>query len=528
MAEELTSMFVSKSWWFGDQQDDVGDHGINKKNELLCTATLYEHQHKAIEWLQSRENGGMLCLTMGLGKSLTVSYWSLMVEQASTILLVVSKSLVANWISMLDQFFPGLRYDILHADIGKDPRKYVNGENVRFIITTYDVVMSMASLHSIQVLVSRKKFNRTKYTMACEGKGSWLFKTKFDVIIADESQIFRNPCGRLFTAMMGLTANKYVCLTGTPIQNSFDDLYTQMKWMNIPGVDGFETFDQRSFDENNLSNYVLMMGYEDAGIHLPDCHEHDIQLTFTNDEEKAYNMLRIETMEELGNGGKEAKNKLQQQQQRHVHILALITKMRFACLCIGLSYRKRNVLTVPRDLIDLLRDPMSEYWCNSTKFSSARSLIAKIVEKKEKVIVFSTFWTALKEFGEGLKHLMHIHPISVQGSMDIEYRQSMIKTFKTSSVHPVMLLTFQIGAEGMNLTEANHIIFLDSWWSPSVSRQAIARSLRIGQTKPVHVYKFRMKNSIEERVHEIVQNKSEIVEQFETGVITSDVFKAIL
>ena len=515
-------MFASKSWWFGDQQEDVvGD--VTQKKELCCTATLYEHQHKAIEWLQSQENGGMLCLTMGLGKSLTVSYWSLMVEKAETILLVVSKSLVANWISMLDQFFPSLSYDILHADIGKDPRKYENKNNVRFIITTYDVVMSMASLHSINMLVLRKGFNRTKHTMASEGKGSWLFKTRFDVIIADESQIFRNPCGRLFSAMLGLTANKYVCLTGTPIQNSFDDLYTQMKWMNIPGIDQFETFDQKYFDENNLSNYVLMMGYEDAGIQLPECHEHDIELTFTTNEAKAYEMLRTETMEELGKG-EDVKNKSKQ----HVHILALITKMRFACLCIGLSFRKQNILTVPADLRQLLKNPMSEYWCNSTKFSSARSLIAHIVEKKEKVIVFSTFWTALKEFGEGLKRLMHIHPISVQGSMDIEYRQSMIKTFKTSSVHPVMLLTFQIGAEGMNLTEANHIIFLDSWWSPSVSRQAIARSLRIGQTKPVHIYKFRMKGSIEERVYEIVQSKSEIVEQFETGVITSDVFKAIL
>lgn len=528
MVEQLTSMFASRSWWYGDQ--DEPDDQDNKQKQLTCTATLYDHQNKAVEWLKQLEHGGMLCLTMGLGKSLTVSYWSLMVEKAEQILLVVSKSLVPNWISMLDQFFPGLSYDVLHADIGKDPRKFTNEEKSRFIITTYDVVMSMASLHSINMMVLRRDqgmMTRTEDTLLCEGKGSWLFRTRFDVVIADESQIFRNPCGRLYPAMMGLTSNKYVCLTGTPIQNSFDDLYTQMRWMNIPGVNRFELFDQSKFEELELGKAVLMMGYEDAGIELPECTEHDIELVFTVEEAKAYELIRQETLEQLEEGEGKLGVK-RQRKKKPVHILSLITRMRFACLCIGLAFRKQNVLTVPQELKRDLRNPMSSYWCNSTKFKAVRKLIGEIMGRGEKVIVFSTFWIALKEFGEGLKRVMGIHPISVTGAMDIEHRQSMIKTFKTSVVHPVMLLTFQIGAEGMNLTEANNIIFLDSWWSPSVSRQAIARALRIGQERPVNVYKFRMAGSIEDRVYEIVRNKSEIVEQFETGVISSDTFKAIM
>lgn len=527
MVEGLTDMFASRSWWFGDQDnDDLHDNDQSQK-QLSCTATLYDHQNRAVEWLTNIDKGGMLCLTMGLGKSLTVSYWSLMVEKAEQILLVVSKSLVPNWISMLDQFFPGLSYDVLHADIGKDPRKYNNEENSRFIITTYDVVISMASLHSIRTLVYRRSqsmVTRTEDTLLCEGKGSWLFKTKFDVVIADESQIFRNLCGQLYPSMMGLTSNKYICLTGTPIQNTFEDLYTQMRWMAVPNVNHFDDFDQTKFEELELGKHVLMMGYEDAGIKLPECIEHEIELVFTKNESKAYELLRFEALEQL-NGKKESKTKTR---KKDVHILALIIQMRFACMCIGLAYRKQNVLTVPGDLRKMLRNPMSEYWCNSTKFKAVRQLISDIIERKEKVIVFSTFQVSLREFGEGLKKVMGIHPISVTGSMDIEHRQAMIKTFKTSVVHPVMLLTFQIGAEGMNLTEANNIVFLDSWWSPSVSRQAIARSWRIGQTSVVNVYKFRMANSIEDRVYEIVRNKSEIVEQFETGVISSDTFKAIV
>lgn len=513
MVDRLAARFAAKSWWFGDQEEEKTSGDDTTSN--ICTATLYDHQERAIEWLREIEHGGMLCLTMGLGKSLTVAYWSLMVEKANRVLLVASKSLVPNWISMLNQFFPGLSYDVLHADIGENPKTYTCASNARFVIVTYDVVMSMASLHNIRVLVYRENqgyMSRTKESLSCKGPGSWLFSTRFDVAISDESQIFRNPCGTLYPAMLGLTAQKYICLTGTPIQNTFDDLYTQLKWMNIPGVEHYELFTQSRFDELGWGKHVLMMGYEDAGIQLPECIEHDIELTFTSEESKAYGLLRQE--------GKSAK--------KGPSILALITRLRFGCLCIGLAYRKKNVMTVPPELKRMLRDPTSVYWYHSTKFKAVRDCIQQIVDKGEKVIVFSTFLSALREFGEGLEKLMGIHPVSVDGSMDIEYRQSMIETFKTSTLHPVMLLTFQIGAEGMNLTEANHIIFLDSWWSPSVTRQAIARALRIGQTKKVHVYTFRMKNSIENRVYEIVQNKSEIVEQFETGIMSNDTYRVLL
>jgi len=539
MVDKLTTMFAAKSWWYNAEEDvDTSIITENIRKDVECTATLYKHQELAVDWLMDKKEGAMLSLTMGLGKSLTVLYHSVIQLKADSILLVVSKSLIPNWTSMINQFFPNLTFDILHSD-NIDPRKYNNSDRKQLIITTYDVVMSMASLHDINILVNREErgfVSRNVDTLLSSGPGSFLFNTHFDVVISDESQIFRNPCGQLYPAMMGLTGKKYICLTATPIQNSFDDLYTQFRFMNINQVQRFEIFNEEFFQQNNLADNVLIMDYKDAGINLPGSNDHVIKLFYNEHEKEAYRLLREEALSNIKKKrvGYEKDNEQKDrtikniQRKKPIHILALITRLRFACMCIGLGYRSKNMMSVPKRIRPMLRNPQSCFWTNSTKFVAVRKIIAEIVERKEKVIIFSTFLTALKEFGEGLKQCMGIHPLSVEGCMDIEYRQSMIDTFKTSQVHSVMLLTFQIGAEGMNLIEANNIIILDYWWSPSAIKQAIARALRIGQTKIVNIYRFRMADTIEDRVYEIVQKKSEIVEQFESGVISNDTYKSII
>lgn len=513
----LTSLFASKQWW-NSVPDDEEAKETKKQKVSHCTATLYPHQEYAIDWLSKRPKGGILSLTMGLGKSLSVAYWALLREKASKVLLVVAKSLVPNWIVMLNKFFPELQYDVVHSDYSHNPMTYTNPDGKQWLITTYDVISSIgrkASIGTLYYSPELRCIQRTEEHRAKLSTSFHFFTETFDVVISDESQVFRNPEGLLYPSMMGLFSKKYVLLTGTPIQNHFDDLYTQLHFLGVDGVHSFTHFNSELFNHLEMKQHFLIMGYEEANITLPEEKRHTLMIDMDPLERRAYDFLIEQIKEEIKMGRKGA-------------MLAMITRLRNACLSIGLAYRgknayKRQLSRVCPEAKDKFRNVESGFWQTSSKFRKAMQLIHHIVNSRhEKVIVFSSFLSALRHLGYSIEKHLGIKCISVEGSMPIHERTTNISTYVYSPLHPVMLLTFAIGAEGMNLTCANHIILLDYWWSPSTIKQAIARALRIGQTKTVYIYSLINNDTIESKVHQIVKDKSDVINAFEESAIVRE------
>lgn len=516
---QLTNQFASQSWWYVPPPDP------SEIKQVECKATLYPHQKKAVQWLNNTEKGGMLQLTMGLGKSLTSMYWALIEEKAPAVLLVVAKSLVSNWETMLVDFFPNLEYDILHKDYGNDPRTYTNSENKRLVITTYDVVLSMSSLHGIMITVYDVKLGfakRNPKTLESKGVGSFLFKTEWGVIISDESQRFRNPESKLFYAMMGLTSKKYCCLSATPIQNRFDDLYTQLRFLDVDEVQQYQYFGADNFSKHDLYKHFLLMNYESAGITLPPLIREDICVDYTPLEQEANVVLHTMSF-------KSSNNEYTQDNVDGKKIpLWMIVRHRMSCLCMGLGLKGKSKSMFRSEVRKLFRDYNSVMWTRSTKFLTMAKIVKQVHDRGEKIILFSTYVSALKHFTKTLHDIYQISSILIEGSMDLNERQACVDTFKRSHVHPVFMCTFQMGSEGMNLVEACNIGLMDYWWNPSVIRQAIARAHRIGQTKPVKVYCVRMNKSIEHRLHEVAHSKEDLIDTFENGVLSQDTIATLL
>ncbi|MCD6542965.1 MAG: DEAD/DEAH box helicase, partial [Flavobacteriaceae bacterium] len=376
-----------------------------------------------------------------------------------SVLLVVPKSLIFNWIIELQKFAPELTYSIYHTLDREQNLKYVlHKKNI--IITTYGVIRRDIDL---------------------------LRNQQFSYLILDESQAIKNPNSKTYQAVINLDSQYKISMTGTPIENNLNDLWAQMNFLNHNMLGDLNFFeknyripiqnDAEASELNELSTiidpFILRRLKKDVAKELPEKIEQTIYCEMHHEQLELYEKEKSKIRNELMSGKKS-----------YMDVLAVLNRLR--------------QIAIHPNLIDI-NNKMT-----SGKFEIIVQYIESIIEQGDKFLIFSSFVKHLELFKQYFENKDIAYSMLTGKDNN---RQEIVDRFeKTDSIKP-FLISIKAGGVGLNLTSANYVFIIDPWWNPFVERQAIDRTHRIGQDKNVMVYRFISKDSIEEKILLLQQSK---------------------
>jgi non-specific serine/threonine protein kinase len=445
---------------------------------------LRPYQKAGYDWLHflhEFEFGGCLADDMGLGKTIQtlVFLQSLYLNpdtsqrptQAS--LLVVPRSLLVNWQREAERFTPGLRvYEHFQTNRTGDVGDF---EQADLIITTYGVM-----LRDIQLL--------HRYT--------------FYYAILDESQAIKNPRAQTSRTAHLLNARHRLVLTGTPIENSTLELWSQFSFIN-PGFLGSLDFFTKEFAspiEKQADNaaasrlrklvypFILRRTKDQVAPELPPrterilyCDMEPAQRKFYNRTRDVYRGLLLGMLENEG-----------------------LTRSRMKILE-GLL-RLRQIANHPLLVDDKFRG-------SSAKFDLLTDTINTLLSENHKALIFSQFVRMLSLVRKELDDRQILYAYLDGHTV---HRQRRVDEFQSDPDLPFFLISLRAGGLGLNLTAADYVIHIDPWWNPAVEMQASDRTHRIGQDKPVFIYKLIARDTVEEKILLLQERKKYLIEQLVT------------
>jgi len=471
-------------------------------------ATLRTYQVEGFQWLcflQQYGFGACLADDMGLGKTLqTIAVLlrskdlakvadSAPSDQGSeedggqfslfgrdkkklTSLIVVPASLIHNWSKECRRFAPGLKV-LIHVGNQRN-RELTSFPYYDLVISTYHTVRQ----DSLQ-----------------------LSDFHFHYIVLDESQMIKNPSSKLYNSIVTLESDHKVVLTGTPIENSLTDLWSQINFVN-PGLLGSLGFFKRSFvqaiekkgDEEReeklkelINPFILRRTKDEVARELPPVFEQvrfvnmaESQLRLYEEEKSQVRNALLENLDEVG------------LEKSSIMVLQALTRL-------------RQIANHP----DLLEDYSGE---DSGKFTEVYRDIESVISEGHKVLVFSSFVKHLELFRTRLEE-DGIEYAYLTGSRNAGQREQAVKDFQTRKACSLFLISLKAGGVGLNLTAADYVFILDPWWNPASEMQALSRAHRIGQENRVFVYRFISNDSIEEKIQRLQERKRELAETFVTS-----------
>ena len=434
---------------------------------------LRPYQKAGYNWLQflNKYNfGGCLADDMGLGKTVqTLAMLQAQKEagQGGTSLLVMPTSLIYNWEMEARKFTPNLR---VHVYTGTNRNKDVS----RF--QKYDLILTSYGITRLDIEELKKYY--------------------FHYIILDESQAIKNPTSNIAKAVRELNCRHRLILTGTPLENSTLDLWSQMHFIN-PGLLGNQSFFRNEFlnpiekkqDEDKISKlytiikpFILRRQKIQVATELPEKVENVQYCTMTVQQEEKY---------------EEAKNYYRSKILDQIDLHG-VKKSQFMLLQ-GLT-KLRQIANHP-GMVD------SEYTGDSGKMQDVTHMLQSAISKGHNILVFSQFVKQLSLFRKFLD----------QHKIDYAYldgatkdRMEQVQRFQTDDKLRVFLISLKAGGVGLNLTKADYVFILDPWWNPAAEQQAIDRAHRIGQENRVFTYKFITRNTVEEKILALQQHKVQL------------------
>lgn len=438
---------------------------------------LRPYQKAGVDWLHFLHEyrfGGILADDMGLGKTVQalVFLQSLKergeAERAS--LLVVPKSLLANWQREVARFTPQLRVlEFTGAGRSKDPS----------IFDQYDIVLT------------------TYGTMLRDVE--FLRAYRFHYVILDESQAIKNPLAKTARAARLLNADHRLAMTGTPVENTTFELWSQFAFLN-PGLLGsLESFKENFAnpiesrrDEEAASTlrrlvypFILRRTKAQVAPELPPRTERTLFVELEPAQRKLYTRLRDRYRAELL-----GLIETQGMNDARMKILEGLLRLRQVCI--------HPALVEPT------------YRGESAKFELLFETLETLWAEGHKVLVYSQFVEVLKRVRAGLEERGISYAYLDGQTRD---RQAQVDRFQCDPAVPCFLLSLKAGGLGLNLTAADYVIHLDPWWNPAVEMQAADRAHRIGQDKPVFIYKLIARDTVEEKMLQLQEKKRGLVEQ---------------
>jgi SNF2 family DNA or RNA helicase len=449
--------------------------------------SLRPYQKAGYNWLRFLNDfhlGGCLADDMGLGK--TVQTLALLLAEkekgkGGASLLVMPTSLIYNWEMEASKFTPGLK---ILTYTGTQRNKDVTH------FEKYDIVLTSYGIVRLDSEVLQQFF--------------------FNYIILDESQVIKNPTSAIARAVIGLKSRFRLTLTGTPLENTTLDLWSQMTFIN-PGLLGSSAFFRNEYltpiekkgDDSKakklhavIKPFLLRRLKSQVATELPDKVENIHYADMLPEQEAKYeetkNFYRSKIFEKIDKEG--------------------IGNSRMVLLE-GLT-RLRQLSNHPR-----MVDPA--YGGSSGKLEDLWYMLESALAENHKLLVFSQFVKHLDIVREML-HRKQIAYAYLDGSSND--RKDQVEKFNRDPNLKVFLISIKAGGLGLNLTQADYVFLLDPWWNPAVEAQAIDRAHRIGQTKQVFIYKFITRNTVEEKILHLQKRKvklSDTLIQSEESVVKS-------
>ncbi|MEN9840363.1 MAG: hypothetical protein RL376_163 [Verrucomicrobiota bacterium] len=448
-------------------------------------ATLRPYQHIGVAWLwhlHRHDLGGILADEMGLGKTAqAIALLSAIAHAApekkrQPSLVVCPASLVENWRREAARFAPALRVFVHHGS-----------NRLPSVAAASDYDMFITSYGTL-------------------GRDSELFsEIDLATLIADEAQHAKNRRSLNARALRSLHARSRLLLTGTPVENSLEDLRTLFEIV-LPGyVDaklpasagsGVKTTDRDWQDERlrrQTAPYILRRTKSAVATELPPKIEQVIHCTPTSEQLALYNEYQRKSEDQLNALAADGASENSQR-------MATLTQL----------LRLRQICCDPR-LVEQMAEASS-----SSKLEAFRELLAEAVDDGHRLLVFSQFTSLLGLLRDELdkQELTYCY---LDGSTPQKQRQAEVDRYNSSPDIPVFLISLKAGGTGLNLTGADTVVHFDPWWNPAAEAQATDRAHRIGQTKVVTSYKLICTGTVEEKVMMLQDEKRRLL---------ADVFEA--
>lgn len=439
-------------------------------DKTIFHADLKPYQVDGVRWIRALKKlglGGILADEMGLGKTIQLlgACAADILSADKPSLIIVPASVVENWCNEILKFTP-LLAERIDLDI----------ENVsagRLCILSYE----MARIHADR-----------------------LWRLSFSHLIVDEGQKIKNAGTIAYQTLVGLVADFRMVLTGTPIENNIQELWNHVGFIDpstigclrelgrhYPSLESVEKRNRMSL--MMLSPFVLARKKRDVLRNMPTIEEQIVLCQMGDKQRKVYETIRRSFIVALRRGKSVA-----------VPSLALEALLRLReCCC--------HPLILPTEL-------NSRRIGDSTKFEWVFKFVEEIKQQNGKVLIFSQFVTVLEQ----LKHQVEGQGVAcycLTGSTN--KRQSLIDAFNADARTSVFLCSIKAGGFGINLTSANNVILMDPWWNPAVEQQAYARAHRIGQRRDVTVYKLICKDTVEEKVLQLQDQKRKLADGLGVG-----------
>jgi hypothetical protein len=345
-----------------------------------------------------------------------------------------------------------------------------------------------------------------------------IFEVPWTRMFLDESQCTANPTTCRFESVISVYAKHKWCLTGTIHRNYPVDVWSQLFFCGYSGVphpNEWKKTWKLSFFKHNLQKRIMDITYASAGIQMPVLQEKEIQIQFTNNEDSIYGAilkLARETLVDVN------LHKLQ-----YSALLAMFVALRKSCICPFLAVTHNGQLSKTQQHERQHLTGINAWVTNvagaaglyCSKFDRVVDIVRNDTQSQDKILIFSSFATALELLSERLAS-EHITNGLVIGKMTHKHRENVLQSFRRGELK-TLLLTYKVGSEGLNLTEANHCIFLEPWWNYATTDQAKKRAWRLGQEKPVTVHKLVFHHSIETLILLLCEDKRKVGNFFKTG-----------
>ena len=346
--------------------------------------------------------------------------------------------------------------------------------------------------------------------------------------VVSNSQRFANSDTQIYRYIMAIYGKYKWCLTGTPIRNYLSDIWSQLRFCGYDGVTRkiiWNRVGTTKMKSHCLTSAIFSMNYKDAGIILPKKHEYEIYISLDDREKECYNYV-------LGI----ARNVYDEMMRGLCDfscVLALFTRLRQCSIASYLitakSKRKKKKQEKDYEAINMMKEiytgTLGAWVHNKTStagiYSKKMTEIVRIIKnmsKGEKILIFSMFTSALDLTADTLrKCICEFGFVQIDGDTKGVKRKKLLTQFRTNRKIQGLLMTYKVGSEGLNLTEATHVICIEPWYTYMVRNQGVARCWRLGQVSEVKVYNIYVKNSIEERIVAICKKKYKMAEEMLKG-----------
>ncbi|MEI6049808.1 MAG: DEAD/DEAH box helicase [Bacteroidota bacterium] len=492
-----------------DTLDDEERPGFDKLEKLLerdqipvlhppagLNCLMRQYQSDGLNWLnflQTSGLGGCLADDMGLGKTIqtlallqfnkesripqvnfepqSAPALSGSPEPRLTSLIIMPASLIYNWENEIERFVPDMKVCCYKGNQRKKSTSYFHD---------FDIILS--SYHTIRQDIDL------------------ISSFSFHYIILDESQIIKNPGSMLYKTVTRLNSEFKLVLTGTPVENSLTDLWTQLNFVN-PGLLGDLSFFRREFAKpiekmgddakevklrKIIQPFILRRTKEMVAPDLPPVTEQTVFCDMTEEQFKLYD---------------EEKSSVRNSILKNIETNGL---EKSAMVVLQGLMKLRQISNHPVLAYD-------DYASGSGKFETIIQDMESVVSEGHKILVFSSFVRHLDLYAEELRKKRILFAMLTGASIN---REKIVNSFQNDPENKIFLISLKAGGVGLNLTAADYVFILDPWWNPASEMQALSRAHRIGQDKSVFVYRYITSNSIEEKIVRLQAKKSKLADTF--------------